>query len=116
MGLEAANPSTKKAQSDPVQEQEPEDESVPLPAKPTSALPELRKEDSRRYWASVAGGDNGDEGPKQNKHACTSGAGATFLHRTTAVRHYSDCLVVGIVLAFLATIVCLEAVEKMEGL
>ncbi len=54
------------------------------------------------------------EGPKQNVFSC--GTERYLAQRVKMSKDYSDLLVVGIVLLFLAVIVALEAVEKIEGL
>lgn len=93
-----------------------------MPAKPTSALPELREEDARLYWASRGGSSSSDaeaasdaEGPRQEMHRCGS-TKYVQMQQTKTSRDYSDFMVVGIVLLFLAVVVALEAVEKIEGL
>jgi hypothetical protein len=100
-----------------------------LPSKPTSALPVLRKEDAKRYWATTARKDEaGDEvviaeSPVMPvRHQCGSAemkslGGGYFVRAKAAstgsvVREYSDVMVVGIVLLFLVIVVFIEAVEK----
>ncbi|TVY80779.1 hypothetical protein LSUE1_G005698 [Lachnellula suecica] len=107
-----------------------------LPSKPTSALPTLRLEDAKRYWASQhhsSSRKNGEEVstsdspimPGQQVQCgnmeMQSVGGGYFLRMQEAkagvvVREYSDVMVVGIVLLFLVIVVCIEAVEKFGDL
>ncbi|KAF4631571.1 hypothetical protein G7Y89_g6561 [Cudoniella acicularis] len=105
-----------------------------LPAKPTSALPNLRKEDAERYWASLRSATTKDKNgvemvmsdgsvdPPQTMRCLDMQleavpGGYYIRHRATyVVREYSDVLVVGIVLLFLVIVICVEAVEKFGSL
>jgi hypothetical protein len=93
-----------------------------LPSKPTSELPNLRKEDAQRYWASSR--EKADSsitlveiqasqaiklcGHEQDQYLRIQGA---YL-----AREYSDLMVVGIVVLFLAVVVALEACERLGDL
>ncbi|KAH6672103.1 hypothetical protein B0J14DRAFT_86566 [Halenospora varia] len=127
--------------SNPTLQHPPQGPLSALPAKPSSALPSLRKADAKRYWASLRAGrtstkdENGEEmvmsdGPVEPSHQTMVKCGGNAMdmntfpggyyyirHRTTTVvREYSDVVVVGIVLLFLAIVVCVEAVEKFGNL
>ncbi|CZR64516.1 uncharacterized protein PAC_14414 [Phialocephala subalpina] len=110
---------------------EPESEADALPAKPTSALPHLRKEDAKRYWASLRGDKNGlmeetvgnyghsVSNPKCFYASCHSTVAESSYSRASAVqsiampREYNSLLVVGIVGLFLCGVIILEAIEKI---
>lgn len=113
---------------------EPESEAGALPAKPTSALPHLRKEDVKWYWASLRGDKNGlmEEMVGNYRHAvpspkcfygrCHSTVAESSYSRASAVqsiatlREYNVLLVVGIVGLFLCGVIILEAIENIaEG-
>ncbi|RDW61564.1 hypothetical protein BP5796_11456 [Coleophoma crateriformis] len=109
-----------------------------LPAKPTSALPALRKEDERRYWESVAQGErvkqeaalaNAPVNGKQDYRDAMKASIAKctqYLEREkydemrgwsgNKAREYSDMLVVGIVVLFLCSVIVVEAIEKLSEL
>ena len=106
-----------------------------LPSKPTSALPELREDDLARYWASVAspGATVGDEkaavvaasaaAPGAGLGRCVDyqgrlvvGVAQLRLGQPIVVAEYSDLLVVGIVILFLAAVVAVEAMEYCSDL
>jgi hypothetical protein len=115
------NPASPPPKHNPIPKQETAAETENLPAKPTSALPKLREEDAKRYWA-LRNGAGADNNPlievvktKNQVHPCTSDMLVQVTH-TTTMRDYSDIMVVGIVLLFLAVVVALEAVEKIEAL
>ncbi|KAH7317856.1 hypothetical protein BKA65DRAFT_557264 [Rhexocercosporidium sp. MPI-PUGE-AT-0058] len=95
-------------------------------SKPTSALPHLRKEDAKRYWASLrpANGRKHDEavevdGPRRPVQLCGTSAFNTenyvSFHGVRLARDYSDLMVVGIVLLFLVAVIALELVERVEN-
>ncbi|KAL2065346.1 hypothetical protein VTL71DRAFT_3015 [Oculimacula yallundae] len=98
-----------------------------LPSKPTSELPHLRKEDAKKYWASLrpASGSGGKDesvekdGPKQNVHVCGTSAFITehyvSFHGVRLARDYSDLMVVGIVVLFLVAVIALELVERVKN-
>jgi hypothetical protein len=97
-----------------------------LPSKPTSSLPELREEDTARYWATITS-ESVDrkegleviisDGSSNAVVSCGEYprlAGSAYLRLGQPIvmtREYSDMLVVGIVVLFLAAVVVLEAVE-----
>lgn len=98
-------------------------------SKPTSALPELRRGDARRYWAAIQTGesesrDELEMGPSNPHTVGKSHCGKMMVFKVVpgryyvrerasyVVREYSDGIVVGIVLLFLVIVVCVEAVEK----
>jgi len=99
-------------------------------AKPTSALPHLRKIDAIRYWAlplrlskvngekeSITRGRLLQPGTK-----CSGGMGeimtvhARLRQPTLVAKEYSDFIVVGIVVLFLVAVVAMEAWEKFNSL
>ena len=98
-----------------------------LPSKPTSALPDLRQEDLRRYHASLhaeadklaLGGDvitipASWYAPCARKKAFESGSAYLRVgQRIEMARDHSDLLVVGIVILFLVIVVVLELVQKI---
>jgi hypothetical protein len=122
-----SNPASKPAPENPIFENAAEEQATEtenLPAKPTSALPELRKEDARLYWASRGGAATEETEPvhqveadvqSQKAHQCGD-MKYYDVQRVKVTRDYSDFMVVGLVLLFLAVVVALEAVEKIEGL
>jgi hypothetical protein len=127
--LSLADPATKPPSQDPLSKtQSPTSDA--LPAKPTSALPHLRKEDAKRYWASLRaqtlGLSIGDEeravsdGPVIPKsRICSEGmaGGRMYVGKPVLIaREYGDMMVVGIVVIFLAAVVVMEAVEKCGDL
>ncbi|KAG4433075.1 hypothetical protein IFR05_011441 [Cadophora sp. M221] len=96
-----------------------------LASKPTSALPHLRKEDAKRYWASLrpANGRKGEavetDGPHHTAQLCATSEFNTehyvSFHGVRLARDYSDLMVVGIVVLFLVAVVALELVERIEN-
>jgi hypothetical protein len=95
------------------------DTTTSLPSKPTSELPNLRKEDAQRYWASQSaeGITVVELAPPQSIKLCGHGR-EQFLKIQGAylARQYSDLIVVGIVVLFLAVVVALEACERCSDL
>ncbi|KAL3420263.1 hypothetical protein PVAG01_08762 [Phlyctema vagabunda] len=105
-----------------------------LAAKPTSSLPSLREEDTRRYWEAILRGDKVTVEEQDNKmmsaHVdstrvakCSHFGMFTSIEHTTTIgwkatraREYSDILVVGIVVLFLLAVIVVEAVEKIGDL
>ncbi|PMD46765.1 hypothetical protein L207DRAFT_220681 [Hyaloscypha variabilis F] len=92
-----------------------------LPSKPTSELPNLRKEDAQRYWASQSGSSEGsamvDFGPTRAIKLCGHGQDQYLkIQGAYLARQYSDLIVVGIVVLFLAVVVALEACERCGDL
>jgi len=97
-----------------------------LPSKPTSALPNLRKEDAERYWGSRH--DASEEDIKTttpyHKEAGSdpeSVYSVYFIRSKTAstsyvVREYSDVIVIGIVLFFFVIVLFLEGLERIGDL
>jgi hypothetical protein len=88
------------------------------PAKPTSALPQLRLEDARRYWATLP--SLSIEWKKKEKGPISAGSRGCDSHPRACLgaarlmvraREQSDLLVLGIVFLFLAAVVVMEAVE-----
>lgn len=87
-----------------------------LPSKPTSALPDLREEDARRYWAEMVGAETptSTSGPGSRKLQCgTHVLEAQATSTAYVVREYSDVMVMAIVLFFLVLVIGIEAVEKL---
>jgi hypothetical protein len=113
---------------------EPESEADALPAKPTSDLPHLRKEDVKRYWDSLRGDKNGlmEErignyehsipSPKCSYGSCHSTVAESSYSRASAVqsmatvREYDELLVVGIVYLFLCGVIILEGIEYIASM
>jgi hypothetical protein len=89
----------------------------PLPSKPTSALPLLRKEDEQRYWASLRAEAGLELQSSQTVKLCGS-AQHHYLKIKGAylTREYSDLMVVGIVVIFLVVVVALEMCERVGDL
>jgi hypothetical protein len=106
-----------------------------LPAKPTSALPHLRKLDSIRYWASlrtdpdrVAKVQEIEPSSTHSIPICPIAKCNDFLAKASnsaymrvrqpihIARDYSDLLTVGIVVLFLGVVVVVELVQKMVDL
>ena len=95
-----------------------------LPAKPTSALGHLRKEDARQYWESLQSPaeitPSKDSVVLQEKpriiHLCGEVKVTTTRNRRYLAREYSDLMVVGIVVLFLIMAVTVEAVERIDSL
>jgi len=92
-----------------------------LPSKPTSELPNLRKEDAQRYWASQSSSGEGsaivDFAPSQAIKLCGHGRDQYLkIQGAYLARQYSDLIVVGIVVLFLAVVVALEACERCGDL
>ena len=94
-------------------------------AKPTSALPLLRKEDELRYWASLLSGASREEVETHHKSAAAFVNCGEHVQPATytgvgrpkfMARAYNDFLVVGIVVLFLAAVIMLEAMEKFGNL
>ncbi|KAF7942475.1 hypothetical protein BELL_0789g00050 [Botrytis elliptica] len=91
------------------------DEDEARPSMPTSALPKLRKEDSRKYWE----GENGRLAINGEKPGCgnsNSWPGTAAGYRTRLAHlemgRRNDFLVVGIVVVFLLVVCVLESVER----
>jgi hypothetical protein len=95
-----------------------------LAAKPTSALPYLRKEDAKSYLATLCSGSlSGEiEGHDEivasdrlviprSTRICASGFAIEGFFSSEPTRSYSDILVVGIVVVFLVAVVAWEATE-----
>jgi hypothetical protein len=99
-----------------------------LPSRPTSDLPALRREDLERFLEATSTDIQASwEGESEMDNARQTGCGGmefTLLPKryrvrqkaSYVVREYSDVLVVGVVLLFLATVVCVEAVEKFGSM
>jgi hypothetical protein len=96
-----------------------------LAAKPTSSLPHLRKEDELRYWAGLLSGPIKEEDKEHHKSVTAFVNCAEHLQPASYTgvgrpkfmsREYSDLLVVGIVVLFLAAVLVLEAMEKFGDL
>jgi hypothetical protein len=92
-----------------------------LPAKPTSELPNLRKEDAQRYWESQAGSTEGTmvevSAPSQAIKLCGHGRDQYLrIQGAYLAREYSDLIIVGIVVLFLSVVVALEACERCGDL
>lgn len=95
------------------------DTTTPLPSKPTSELPNLRKEDAQRYWASSQAGITVVEvsAPSHTIKLCGHGQGQYLkIQGAYLAREYSDLIVVGIVVLFLAVVVAMEACERVGDL
>jgi hypothetical protein len=98
------------------------DSTIALPSKPTSALPNLRKEDAQRYWESQSGSAEGItvvefSTPSQAIKLCGHGRDQYLkIQGAYLAREYSDLIVVGIVVLFLAVVVALEACERVGDL
>jgi len=103
---------------------------APLPAKPTSALPKLRKEETKIYLASLLPASvkdsQGDEEEsiiregtlkRPSRKPCGLNSGRQYmLVKSQSIvegRDYSDFMVVGIVVLFLVLVVLAEAAEKV---
>lgn len=92
-----------------------------LAAKPTSELPNLRKEDAQRYWESQAGSTEGTmvevSAPSQAIKLCGHGRDQYLrIQGAYLAREYSDLIIVGIVVLFLSVVVALEACERCGDL
>ncbi|EPE24151.1 hypothetical protein GLAREA_08001 [Glarea lozoyensis ATCC 20868] len=105
-----------------------------LPARPTSDLTLLREQDTARYLESISSSAPAiwSDTPSTTIEITISEAPPTapcghtpytplktYLVRqqaTYVVREYSDVLVVGVVILFLITVLCVEAVEKFGSL
>ncbi|KAE9370949.1 hypothetical protein N431DRAFT_43630 [Stipitochalara longipes BDJ] len=90
-----------------------------LPSKPTSELPNLRKEDAQRYWASQSSEGSAivDFAPSRAIKLCGHGRDQYLkIQGAYLARQYSDLIVVGIVVLFLAVVVALEACERCGDL
>ena len=120
--LSLANPASSPSIQKPPQETETEES---LASKPTSALPGLRKEDAKRYWASLrpVSGEKDDEvvedeGPRRRVQLCGTtefiAENYVSFHGVRLARDYSDLMVVAIVVLFLVAVVALELVERIE--
>jgi hypothetical protein len=95
------------------------DTTTPLPSKPTSELPDLRKEDAQRYWASQSAESTtvSELAPSQAIQLCGHGRDQYLkIQGAYLARQYSDLMVVGIVVLFLAMVVALEACERCGDL
>jgi len=101
------------------------DTTTPLPSKPTSELPNLRKEDAQRYWASLrekAASRSGItvvelQAPSHTIKLCGHGQEQYLkIQGAYLAREYSDLMVVGIVVLFLAVVVAMEASERAGDL
>ncbi|KAE8441960.1 hypothetical protein EG329_004127 [Mollisiaceae sp. DMI_Dod_QoI] len=110
----ASAPSIQKAPG----QRKPDTTSQDLPAKPTSALTELRAADLQEYWETPR-----PSSPKHVQiHICNVdlteemvGSERFYYMRRTRMgtrRDYADLMVVGIVVLFLAVVAALEAVER----
>lgn len=87
-----------------------------LPSKPTSALPDLRREDERRYWNAVLRGEEPVAescGQHSSMHIHRGMMSGRHGWKITRSREYSDLLVVGIVILFLCVVIVVEVVEKI---
>lgn len=93
------------------------------PAKPSSALAELRAADLRTYWETLRPAHASESSPTRGqiqRQACgmggeMEGSERFYYMRRTRIgtrRDYADLMVVGIVVLFLAVVVALEAVER----
>lgn len=120
--LSLTNPASSPSIQKPPQETETEES---LASKPTSALPGLRKEDAKRYWASLRPASGGkddevveDEGPRRRVQLCGTtefiAENYVSFHGVRLARDYSDLMVVAIVVLFLVAVVALELVERIE--
>jgi hypothetical protein len=101
------------------------DTTTPLPSKPTSELPNLRKEDAQRYWASLRDKAASQAGvtvvelqaPSHTIKLCGHGQEQYLkIQGAYLAREYSDLMVVGIVVLFLAVVVAMEACERVDDL
>jgi hypothetical protein len=99
------------------------------PAKPTSALPDLRKEDDMKYWEAFSGNEMVDMGNSPGNGQDSSSVlnkcaealelltdRATFGQSTFVIREHDDRMVVGIVFVFLAAVVLLEMFHSVGDL
>jgi hypothetical protein len=103
-----------------------EDPEAALPAKPTSALGDLRKEDARQYWESLKSPTEITPSkesvilPERERpriiHLCGEVKVTTTQSRRYLAREYSDLMVVGIVVLFLIIAVAMEAAESIDSL
>lgn len=97
-----------------------------LAAKPTSALPYLRKEDAKRYWATLRSGSSSGEIEGHDEIVASDrlivpestrmyadGFGTEGFCSREPIRTYSDILVVGIVVLALVAMVAWEAAERI---
>jgi hypothetical protein len=101
-----------------------EDPEAALPAKPTSALGDLRKEDARQYWESLQ--SLTEITPSKESvflkekpriiYLCGEVKATTTQSRRYSAREDSDLMVVGIVVLFLIMAVAVEAVERVDYL
>jgi hypothetical protein len=95
-----------------------------LAAKPTSALPYLRKEDAKIYWATLRSGSSsgeieGHDGMVASDRLVVLGGTRIYAdgfaiegsYSREPIRGHSDILVVGIVVLFLVAAVAWEAAE-----
>lgn len=95
-----------------------------LAAKPTSALPYLREEDAKRYWATLhpgpSSGENGEHGEivagdrlvvVGSTRVCADGFPIKEFYSREPTRGYDDILVVGILVLFLVAVAAWEAAE-----
>jgi hypothetical protein len=118
-----SNPaSTPTLQHAPLEE-DAHDSTVELASKPTSALPNLRREDAERYWASKGnqvhdGSTVASDGPSSSEERENCG-GNMLLPGNVYIKSHnmsrgSDIMVVGIVLLFLAIVIAVEGAEKIR--
>ncbi|CAG8951633.1 hypothetical protein HYFRA_00005433 [Hymenoscyphus fraxineus] len=115
LSISASKP---RLQKSPV---EAEVENAAAAAKPTSTLPESRKEDLKRYWAALKDEKTMKEEQERQERekvlgikGCGHGKfdGHFYMQKTEYVREYSDVIVVGLVLLFLMGVVGAEVFEK----
>jgi hypothetical protein len=95
-----------------------------LAAKATSALPGLRKEDAKRYWATLPHGSPfgehegydeivaGDRlATLESTRICADGFASEGVYSREPTKSYDDILVVGILVLFLVAVLAWEATE-----
>jgi len=94
------------------------DTTTALPSKPTSDLPNLREEDAQRYWASQAGIKVVElQAPSHTIKLCGHRQDQYLkIQGAYLAREYSDFMVVGIVVLFLAIVVAMEVYERFGDL
>ncbi|KAM3086994.1 hypothetical protein ACMFMG_001104 [Clarireedia jacksonii] len=90
---------------------EDDDDTLPLPSKPTSALPELRKADAKKFWAEKGQKSAKVEGAAMRCMGVKGGhederRGSPMMR--TRRRDSSDFLVVGVVILFLLVVCWVE--------
>jgi hypothetical protein len=95
-----------------------------LAAKATSALPCLRKEDAKRYWATLPHGSPSGEYEEYDEivagdrlatlgstRICADGVASEGFYSREPTKSYDDILVVGILVLFLVAVVAWEVAE-----